>query len=131
QRAGPPHSRFTANMIRERIAERDAEARTASNGEQGYDIQAYARAYDEKVPEVSKALVILHVPVLGLALMLIFRHTRRYYAEHVVVALHLFAFMMAAILIVSHAVDLMSRIATPSNEFMNWAVRAILLSYFL
>jgi len=53
-----------------------------------------ARAYEFRVAELAKTMVILHVPLLALASVLLTLDKRFYYADHVVMALHFFAFLM-------------------------------------
>ena len=64
---GQAHSALTSPWIARRVAERDVAARAASNGVVGYGYRDYRVAYDAKANDVSKALVILHVPVAALA----------------------------------------------------------------
>lgn len=97
---GQVHTRFTEPLIDARVRERDAAARTASNGANGYSYHDYRVAYDAKADDVSKAIVILHMPFAALALMLVFVRQHRYFAEHFVAALHYFAFFMVLLQIV-------------------------------
>lgn len=61
---------------------------------------ALQRDYDARSGEISKLLVIAHIPFLAFGLMLAFAFRRFWYAEHVVVALHVFAAtMLMAILV--------------------------------
>lgn len=53
-----------------------------------------AEAYDARAGDVGKALIIVHVPLLGLGLWLFFFRRRRYFAEHLVVALHQFTVLL-------------------------------------
>jgi len=92
--SGQPHSPITSPWVEQRVAQRDAAARKALDDGRGYTVADYARAYDARVGEVSKLLIVLHVPFLALALMGAFRARRLYFAEHFVVALHLFAFLV-------------------------------------
>jgi hypothetical protein len=129
---GPAHSRFTAPLVERRVRARDAAARAASNGERGYDFRDYRRAYDARVPEASKALVVVHVPFLALALMVTFRRRGRYYAEHFVVALHLLAFNMATIVAANHGLGLLHLFAAPADAHyaaVNWILRAVMTCY--
>ena len=129
---GPLYSRFTAPLVERRVQARDATAQVASGGRSGYDYREYRRAYERKVPEISKALAIVHVPALAAVLMLLLQHTRRYYAEHFVVALHLLAFDLAAILIFVHGMSLLHVLVPPAdwhNALLNWTVRCVLTVY--
>lgn len=97
------HSLVTDRWIDERVAERDAAARSrwAALPEDrrpgqptGYTVADYARDYDAQAGNVGKALLILHVPFLVLALALLFFRRRMYLAEHAVVATHQFTFLL-------------------------------------
>lgn len=131
---GPLHSLVTAPFVDRRIAERDAAARAVSGGARGYDYRDYRDAYNAKVPEISKVLTIVHVPLLGVALMLMFRRTKRYFAEHFVVALHLVAFFMAVIVIVDYSRNLLQMAIPPADwqyVAINWFIRIVLTAYIL
>ena len=62
----------------------------------GTTLDAYTSRFLAESSQVAKSLVILHVPVLAVFLMLGVGFRRWYYAEHVVVALHVFAFLLLA-----------------------------------
>jgi hypothetical protein len=131
---GPLHSLITAPLVDRRIAERDAAARTASGGARRYSYRDFRDAYNAKVPEISKVLTMVHVPLLGVALMLMFRTSGRYFAEHFVVALHLVAFFMAVIVIVDCSTDLLQLVVPPADwhyVVINWFVRIVLTVYIL
>jgi hypothetical protein len=82
-----PYSAFSRAVVDQRVA-----ARTQSHP--GYRLEDYARAYDTRSEAVGKALIILHVPFLALALLLLFWSGKYYYAEHFAVGLQLFAFFL-------------------------------------
>ena len=129
---GPLHSRFTAPLVDRRVEARDAAARAASDGRQGYDYRDYRRAYDAKAPEISKAIAVEHVPFLAAALMLLFWRKEHYYSEHFVVALHLLAFDMALLPIVVYGTDLLHLFVSREewhNDALNWLVRGIMTIY--
>jgi hypothetical protein len=90
---GQVHSAWTSPLVAARIAERDAAARKRDPGGR-YTARDYARAYDARSADISKLLIFLHVPMLALVLSVLFWDSRRYFAEHFVVALHLFAFVL-------------------------------------
>lgn len=89
---GQFHSRFTSPWVDAYVARRDAELRAATNGVAGYGYRDVRAAYDAKADDVSKTLVFLHLPLAALVLSLLFARSRRYYAEHVVFAMHYLAF---------------------------------------
>lgn len=100
--SGQMHSRWTADWVRARVAARDAEAKAADpNG--GYTIVDYARAYDAKSPDISKLLIIVHVPIMALVLSLLLLPLRRYFAEHMVIAFHVFTFILFEVVLLVQA----------------------------
>jgi hypothetical protein len=60
----------------------------------GTTFDSLAAAYELRIAELAKLMVILHVPLLALVTMLLTVDKRLYYADHVVAALHFFAFLM-------------------------------------
>lgn len=62
----------------------------------GADFDRFAERFGETSSNVSKSLVFLHVPVLALVLLAAFRGRVWTAAEHTVVAVHLFAFLLLA-----------------------------------
>ena len=84
---GQVHSHWTAPLVARKLAARRAR-------EPGYDLRALARDYDAESGIVGKALIVVHVPIIALALAAAYWRRRRYYVEHFVVALHLFAFLL-------------------------------------
>jgi len=84
---GQVHSRSTAPLVMHVLAARQA-------GDQAYDLRALARDYDAQAGIVGKTLIIVHVPIIALALALVYFRRRRWFVEHFVVALHLFAFLL-------------------------------------
>jgi hypothetical protein len=129
---GPAHTPFTAGLIERRVLERDAAARAASNGVSGYGYRDYRTAYDAKANDVSKALVVLHVPFAALALMVLFWGQRRYFAEHFVFALHYFAYWMIALQFISQLSHLMQLLPSPwqpPDALYDWFMRLLLPGY--
>jgi hypothetical protein len=126
------HSAWTAPWIERRVARRDAALRAATKGAAGYSYRDYRLAYDAKANDVSKALVILHVPAAALALMLMFAWQRRYFAEHFVFALHDLAFWMFALVLVSQLINvirLLPDALQPSDAVYDWLMRTVLPAY--
>lgn len=100
---GQVHSPVTNAWVIQRIAERDraVQARLANLPEArrsllpaDYSMADYAREYNAQAGNVGKALIIVHIPFLALFLALMFWRRRMYFAEHVVVATHLFTFTL-------------------------------------
>jgi hypothetical protein len=84
---GQLHSRLSAPLVARKLETRAA-------AQPGYDLRALARDYDAESGVVGKALIIVHVPIIALALALVYWRRRHYFVEHFVVALHLFAFLL-------------------------------------
>jgi hypothetical protein len=125
---------MTSPWIDERVRKRDAAARAASDGAAGYSYRDYRLAYDAKADDVSKALVILHVPFAAFALMLLFARRHRYFAEHFVVALHFFSFAMLALAIVAQFFVLAHHVPpawAPPDAFFDWLMRTLLPLYVM
>lgn len=91
---GQFHSPLTAPLVERRVAQRSEQAQARSGGERSYTFADYRRAYERLNDDISKLLIGLHLPVLGLALLVLFWRSRLYYAEHFVVGLHLFSFLV-------------------------------------
>lgn len=129
---GQFYSPLTGRWIDERVRQRDEAARAASGGAIGYSYRDYRLAYDAKANDVSKAMVILHVPVAALALMLMFAGQRRYYAEHFVFALHYLAFWMLSLQVVlqlSNLANLLPGGLRPPDTAYDWLMRTLLPAY--
>ena len=129
---GQAHSRLTEPWIERRIARRDAAARAASEGRSGYDYRDYRLAYDARADDVSKALVILHLPPVALMLALVLAWRRYYYAEHFVFALHYFAFALAALQLVIQMQALAQAVSpewAPGAQALDWFMRVLLCGY--
>nr|WP_281378060.1 DUF3667 domain-containing protein [Chiayiivirga flava] len=86
--AGQLHSRFTEPWVRARLAALVREA------PEGSAFAALEQRYAIASANVSKALIVLHVPFMAVVLLLAMAGRGRYFAEHVVVALHYFAFVL-------------------------------------
>ncbi len=55
---------------------------------------AFEKAYDGKAATLSKTLVFLFIPIYGLIFQCLFFRKRRHYAENLVVATHLWSFIL-------------------------------------
>jgi len=129
---GQYYSPLTARWIEQRVRQRDEAARSASAGAGGYSYRDYRLAYDAKANDVSKALVILHVPIAALALLLMFAGQRRYYAEHFVFALHYLSFWMLSLQVVlqlSNLLNLLPAALHPPDAAYDWMMRTLLPAY--
>ena len=65
--------------------------------ERGTTAQAYAAVFDPESVSQAKTLVILMCPMLALPLAALHARSRRYFVEHLVFALHFYAFFLLAI----------------------------------
>jgi hypothetical protein len=97
---GQMHSPWTSSWVKQRLKSRQSE-------NPNYRVQNMADAFDQKSADVSKLLIMLHVPFLSLVLMLLFWKTRLYYAEHFVAALVLFATLLLFIQVVVLTIELL------------------------
>ena len=76
------HSRWTRPLL---------DALLAARGE---NLEQFASVYAIASGNVGKLLLIVHVPLMALALSLLRRDRTIWFAEHVIVALHLFTFVL-------------------------------------
>jgi hypothetical protein len=130
--SGQAHTAFTSPWVERRVRKRDAAVLAASNGAAGYSFRDYRLAYDAKADDVSKPLVVLHVPAAALALMLLFAGQRRYFAEHFVFALHYFTFWIVALEVVSQFGNLAHWLPAawqPPSVAYDWLMRTLLPVY--
>lgn len=77
-----PWHRMASAMVASKVAARQIPA------------AEYARHFDEAAHLQGKSLVILMVPLFALGSWVLYRGTRRFYAEHLVFAFYFFAFAM-------------------------------------
>jgi hypothetical protein len=82
-----PYSGLIEPLVQARVESRQVE------------LAEYARAYGASAERLAKTLIILHLPLLALVLMLAFPRRPLYYAEHFVVATHLFSFALLITLV--------------------------------
>ncbi|MGH8049950.1 MAG: hypothetical protein ACREPB_04745 [Arenimonas sp.] len=86
-----------------------------------------ANDFDVKSGEISKLLIIVHVPFLAFALMLMFWRNGKYYAEHFAVALITFATLLLAIQIVLPIIGILSGdqwLTGPMARLAGWLLMA-------
>jgi Protein of unknown function (DUF3667) len=127
--AGQMHSRWTAPLVERKVAARAAL-------DPGYDLRVLARDYDNEAGIVGKVLMIVHVPILALALALAFVRQRRYFAEHFVVALHLFTFLLLFVQVVMTPLHWLTEVQGPGlppaiRMGLGLSLLGVLLAYFL
>ncbi len=85
-------------------------------------LAALAARYGELSDEVSRSFVIAHVPVLALFLFLLGGWRRHHYADHLVVALHLMAFLLLYAIVLVPVAWLLIALAGP-GEIVGTAFR--------
>jgi hypothetical protein len=112
------------------VHERDAKLRAATNGAAGYSYHDYRLAYDAKSDDVSKVLIMLHLPFAAVVLTLLFYRQRRYFAEHVVFLMHYVAFDILTLQAIVQT-DALFRLAGASipDLFLDWIMRVLLIVY--
>ncbi len=131
--SGQMHSRFTSPWIDSRVHERDAKLHVATNGAAGYGYRDYRLAYEAKSDDVSKALILLHLPFAAIVLTLLFYRQRRYFAEHVVFLMHYMAFYIVVLQIIVQF-DALYELLTPASwtipdGVLDWLMRILLVLY--
>lgn len=94
---GQPHSRLTAPVLHAALAK--ARARADARGER-FSLDAFEQRYNAQSESIGKLLVILHVPFMAAMLALVAWRSRRYYAEHFVVALGMVTFLLLFVQVV-------------------------------
>ncbi len=104
--ARQPWRQVIIPMIEREASERAAQGRLNPAADHLGDrpLPGFAAAADDyaaRSGDVSKLLIIAHVPFLAFGLMLAFAFRRFWYAEHFVVALHVFAWLMALPMLLS------------------------------
>lgn len=130
---GQAHSSWTSPMLERRVAKRNELAKKQTGA--GYTLQDYAREYDAQSGNVGKALIAVHVPILALALMCVFRNRRLYFAEHLVIALHTFTFLLLFVeLVLLPGAMLMQALAVAKAGIPTWikiGSASILVAYLM
>ena len=109
--------------------------------EEAYSSMAEFRdAYDQRVHRVAKSLIILHLPLLALVLLVLNWRHRMFYAEHFVIASHLFSFLLAALLVVAvlfaayHGVARVADLPAPAawvQTISQWGFLLLVLVWWL
>ena len=119
---GQLHSPWTVPWIEKRLKQRQLQ-------DPGYRLDTMARDFDTKSAEISKLLIIVHVPFLALALMLMFWRSGKYYAEHFVVALIGFSTLLLAIQIVLPIIGVLSGDQWLTGEMARFAGWSLVASF--
>jgi thiamine biosynthesis protein ThiS len=82
-----PYSKLASRMVASRILAK------------GITLQQFSAAFDHTVDVHARTLVVMMVPLLALVLALVQWRKRRFFGEHLVLALHFIAFWLAGIFI--------------------------------
>ena len=130
---GQLHSSITSPWVEQRVRERDAKLRAATHGASGYSYHDYRLAYEAKSDDVSKALIMLHLPFAAVVLTLLFYRQRRYFAEHVVFLMHYMAFIIIVLQLLVQADALYRHLAPAAwaipDSVLDWVMRVLLVTY--
>jgi hypothetical protein len=127
--AGQMHSRWTMPLVAHKVA---AGAAT----EPGYNLRKLADDYDHEAGIVGKVLMIVHVPILALALGLVYWRRRMFFAEHFVVALHTFTFLLLFVQLVASPLHWLAartgiEIPPPFGAVLSLALVGLVFAYIL
>jgi len=122
-RGGQTHSAWTTPIAEAKLARRQLALR-AQGSEADYSARDLARDYDSRAGEISKLLVIVHVPLIAAALALLMWRQRRLFADHFVVAIHLFSFLLVLIQLLL-PMGLLSEWVFGSGAVQRWALPAL------
>lgn len=126
---GQFHSEFTGPWVEARIAARDAAASQASPP-QRYTAQDFASAYNQRRGEVSKLLIVLHMPALALLLWLLHPRSGFTLAEHTVVGLHLFTWLVLAAELLVPLIALVELLGLPTlTGWIGYGFAVALVAY--
>ncbi len=82
-----PYSGLVEPLVQRRLESRDIE------------LASYTSQYNQTAERIAKLLIILHLPLLALVLLAAFPRQPLYYAEHFVVATHLFSLFLVIVLL--------------------------------
>ncbi len=88
---GQPHSPLTAPALHAALDK--ARTQASARGEP-FSLEAFEQRYNARAEAIGKLLVVLHVPFMAAMLMLVAWRSRRYYAEHFMVALGMLTFLL-------------------------------------
>lgn len=72
--------------------------------------RAFEEQFNRRSEGLSKTLLILHVPLLALALLILHPKRRLHYVDHFVIALHHWTFLLLTLMVVPRIADFVSRL---------------------
>jgi hypothetical protein len=118
QSGQPVYGVLTQSMVEQRLEGR------------GITIQQYASIYREQANAFAKLIVIVHVPLLAVALAALHARRRIYYVDHITVALHFWAFLLIHLMVTPRLLELLNRTTgLGSLAFFQATVAVIALAY--
>jgi thiamine biosynthesis protein ThiS len=111
-----PYSKLASHMVADRVV---AKATT---------LQQFTSAFDHVVDVQARTLVLVMVPILALLLALVQIRKRRFFGEHMVLALHFTAFWLIGIFVVLYggSVIVLKWLALRGMHFADYRVDAFL-----
>jgi hypothetical protein len=128
--SGQPHSAWTAAWVEHKLAARQR-ALQQQDPSSDYSIRELAQDYDRRAGELSKLLVIIHVPLIAAALALLLWRRRLLFADHFVVAVHLFSFLLIVIQLMPLLLQIVGfALGERAAAWAMSAFAALLVAYF-
>ena len=129
RQGGQLHSPWTQHLVQRKLAARQAR-------DPAYDLHRLATDYNREAAVVGKVLIVAHVPIIALALALVYWRRRRLFVEHTVVALHQFTFLLLfAQLLLAPMEWLVNRVGIrfppPSGRLLGLALVGLVFAYIL
>lgn len=115
-----PHHAF---LVKEMV-ERKVEERKISFSD-------YEEEYNRKSSDLSKSLIVLHVPMIAFFLMMLYWKKNLYYLDHLIFSLYTVAFILLSSLILFWVFVGLSKLQMLSTEGMFQWHSLVLLVYFL
>ena len=92
----PIYSGWANERIEARFPEFSDWAASAGTVELSEEFRTFEKAFNRRSEELSKTLLILHVPLMAVVLMLLYRRRRIFLVDHFVIALHYWTFLLTA-----------------------------------
>jgi hypothetical protein len=93
--------------------------------------ESYAQTYDAMTQVLAKSLIVLMVPVWSLLSWLLYGRSARFYAQHLVFALHVWAYLLLLFCLVGIAISGVRALATQGGLLLSWQVWDLVTSVLL
>lgn len=117
------HGSLATSMAKSRLEKRDV------------SFEQYEQQYNAKSSGYSNSLIILHVPLLAIFVMLLFRRREYFYVDYFVVSLYFLAFLLLMGLTVSYSVITLEWLLPSIESFTSivfpWILASCLLGFTL